>query len=272
VTLTEAIEAAIRTATSRIYKSLPAEVVAYDPTTNTVNAKPCIKVPFFDGAGDREYDELPILPSVPVIWPRAGGNVLRSAIDPGDFVWLMFSDLSLAEWRTTGQTSEPTDARRHSLGHAFAIPGAFPDVDPLSPTDVAEIVAGAMIVGADGGAAQMVVGGTLPGFRFGKLAVSPVALAVPLLAYVSAAAAASTAGGASDTSVGAALTAIQAALVAINALLVPPNGAAAAVAASGVAVTAAVTATGTAATAATAAGTAATTAAGAVPSTLVKAL
>jgi hypothetical protein len=180
VSLTEWGDQLIRNLQSELFTGVPAQVVAYDPVTNTIDAQIVVKHAVFDRYHEREYEEFPILPSVPVLLPRAGGKVVRLPIEPGDFVWLAFSQASLAEWRTTGQVSEPTDARRHSIGYAFAIPGAFPDVSPLSPTDVAEVAAGALIVGEDGGT-QIIVGGTVPGIRLGKAATSPVAKATPLV-------------------------------------------------------------------------------------------
>jgi hypothetical protein len=228
ISMPEVLDASARTLQARIHTHLPGKVVSYDPVTNTANVQPMVKGALFDREGERSFEELPTIPSVPVLWPRAGGFVVRLPLEAGDGVLLCFSEASLAEWRTTGQLSEPTDARRHSLGHAFAIPGAFPDVDVLSPLDAVEILAGGAIIGTDGSATdQIIIGGTVPGVRIGKLAVSPVALATPLLAYVSAAAAAA--------------TAIQAALAAIVAI--PANAAALPnVTASGTAVTAAATA------------------------------
>lgn len=265
----EVIDERIRRALAHAHTNIPAKVIAYEPITNTVVAQPVTKAPFTDSHGELEYDELPAIPNVPVMWPRGGGNVIRMKLDAGDFVWLSFSEAALSEWRVTGQLSEPADARRHSIGYPFAIPGAFPDVALLSPLDAVEIAAGAILIGEDGGTAQMIVGGLLPGVRFGKLAISPVALAVPLMTCVASMAAAGAAAGAADSSVSAALVAIQAALAAIVAI--PANAAAAAaVGASGTAVGTAGTSTAASAAAATAASAAAATAAGAVPSTLVK--
>jgi hypothetical protein len=186
VSLAEVIEAGTRTANARVRVSLPAKVVTYDPLTNTITAQIQIKDFFFDEDGEREYESLPVIPSVPVQWPRAGGKIVRLPLQPGDGVLLVFSSLSLAEWRLTGQVAEPKDSRRNSIGHCFAVPGAFPDTSPVSPADAVEVTAGGMIVGEDGGAAQMIVGGTVPGVRFGKTAVSPVALAVPVDANLAA--------------------------------------------------------------------------------------
>ena len=178
-TLAEVLEASQRTLAARIHVSIPAEVVSYNPVTNTIDAKLAVKDFFFDGDGERTYDEPLTFPSVLVMWPRGGGKVVRLPLEPGDTVNLLFAERSIAEWRATGQTSEPIDSRRLSYGYPVAIPGLSADVNPLDPLDAVEVTAGAMIIGEDGGTAQMIVGGTIPGVRFGKLAVSPVALAVP---------------------------------------------------------------------------------------------
>lgn len=200
--LVEILEAANRTLAARIHTSIPAKVVLYDPATNTVSAEIAVKDFVFDGDGERKYDDAIVFSLVPVMWPRGGGKVVRLPLIPGDTVNLLFSERSLAEWRTTGQTSEPIDSARLSNGYPVAMPGLSPDVKPLSPLDVIEMAAGALIVGDDGGAVQMLIGGTIPGVRFGKLAVSPVALAVP-----------TNAGLAANTAAVAALTTAVAAMV-----------------------------------------------------------
>ncbi len=171
-----------------IHTGIPAKVILYDPLTNTLACEVAVKEPLFLADGDREYTALPTLLNVPVHWPRFGGKVVRGMIDPGDWVWLAFSEASLAEWRSTAQVSSPVDARRLSIGYPFATPGAFPDCQPLDPTDAIEVASGAMIIGEDGGD-QILIGGLLPGIRCGKLAVMPVALAPPLVTALAAVAA-----------------------------------------------------------------------------------
>lgn len=269
--LTELLDAAIRAHMARVHVSIPAKVVKADLAANTVDVEIAVEAAYFDREGEREYEARPNIPSVPIVWPRAGGKILTLPIAAGDYVLLVFSEQSLAEWRLTGQRSRPQDARRHSIGYPFAIPGASPDVDVLNPLDVAHLLAGQGIFGVAGGK-QVRAGST--GIEIapaGVTPVSPIALATPLLTFVSLIAAASAAGAASDASISAALTAIQAALAALVAI--PANAAAAAaVAASGTAVTAAATSATASGTAATAASAGATTAAGAVPSTVARAL
>lgn len=175
-----------RTLKAEVHTGIPGKVVLYDPVTNTLACEVAVKEPLFlrDGE-DREYDALPTLTNVPVQWPRFGGKVVRGMLQPGDWVWLAFSEASLAEWRATGQVSEPVDARRLSIGYPFATPGAFPDCQPMSETDALEVAAGAMIVGEDGGD-QILIGGIVPGIRLGKTAIEPIAKAPAVIAFATA--------------------------------------------------------------------------------------
>lgn len=185
--MAEVLEASRRTLAARIHTSIPGKIVLYDPVTNTATVKIAVKDFVFDVEGDPQYDEAIVFPMVLVMWPRGGGHVVRLPLTSDDHVNLLFAERSLAEWRASGQCSEPVDSRRLSIGYPVAIPGIAPDVSPLSPADAIEVEAGALIIGKDGSATdQLIIGGTVPGVRFGKLAVSPVALAVPTNAGLAA--------------------------------------------------------------------------------------
>lgn len=205
---------AIAAALDDVFVARPAKVIAYDPTTNTATVQPGTKRALYKQDGERVYEDLPQIPGVPVVFQRAGGMVARVPVQPGDTVLLVFSDTSLAEWRDGEGSAEPVDAREHSIGWPVAIPGLFQDTKPPSPSDAAEVTAGAMIVGEDGGAAQAIFGGTVPGIRFGKQAVSPIALSVPTDAAFSTLA----------TALNATITKLNALITAYNAHTHPVPG------------------------------------------------
>lgn len=190
-TLSEVISTGIESVLDEVFVARPGKVTAYDPLTNTVVVKPAVKHAVFSlSTGERTFVDMPEIPFVPVVFPRAGDVVLRLPVKVGDSVLLVFCDVGLAEWRENGDVSESTDARRHSVGWPVAILGLFPDVNPPSPLDGPDIAAGGAIFGVDGGNEQMLIGGTMPGIRFGKLAISPIALAIPTNAGISGAIAA----------------------------------------------------------------------------------
>lgn len=131
VSIAELFRVAIDSRVDDIIVARPGKIVAYDETTNTAFVKPMIKRALFDDNNERTYEELPDIPFVPVIWPRAGKFVLSLPLEEGDPVLLLFVDVSMAEWRATGDLSEPTDARRHSVGWPVAIPGLYPDTQTM---------------------------------------------------------------------------------------------------------------------------------------------
>lgn len=147
--LGEVIQHALDAAWGELHKAGPGIVTAYDSITNTAVVKPAIKhARYSTSTGERTYEALQEIPFVPVIFPRAGGFILRMPLQPGDHVLLVFLDHSLAEWHESGDVSEPEDARRHSAGWPVAIPGLFPSASPPSPVDA--LFSGA-VFGADGG-------------------------------------------------------------------------------------------------------------------------
>jgi hypothetical protein len=175
----EVIELAVRNALEHVHTSLPARVLSFDAAKNTVDVELGTKAATYDrDTGEREYEERPQLASVPVVWPRGGGYVMTLPLAAGDFVWLMFAEQGLGEWRASGEVSEPVDARRHSIGHPVALPGAFPDVSPLSPLDVANRST-KLVLGADGTNTQIVIDKATPSptILLGKDATDFVALA-----------------------------------------------------------------------------------------------
>jgi hypothetical protein len=175
--LTEVVRTGTSAALDDVYVARPGKVTAYDPLTNTAVVKPMVKRALYAVDDDeRSYEELPEIPFVPVAFPRAGDCVVTLPVAVGDTVLLVFCDVSLAEWRDSGELSEPVDARRHSLGWPTAIPGLFADNAPLSadPVDVAARVAG-MVLGQHAGNGRIEI--TPSTIKLGKDATDYVALA-----------------------------------------------------------------------------------------------
>lgn len=154
VDLVDVILTALQGERDDIHTAMPGKVVAYYPDKQTADIQPMLKRPVFDENGGRlKGASLPVLPSVPVIWPRAGGYILKMPMQPGDFVWLMFSEGGTGEYRTTGQESEPLDVSRHTITYPYCTPGAFPDTSPSSDPDVTANEK--MVVGKSGGKAKI---------------------------------------------------------------------------------------------------------------------
>jgi hypothetical protein len=122
--LVDVVRAAIDTRLAAVHVSIPATVVSYDSTRKTATVRPAVKrlVPTATEGVDT-LEALPDIPDVRIAWPAGGGSSLVLDLDAGDPVELIISDTDPAGYRSTGEVSPPADARRHSLAHAWAIPG-----------------------------------------------------------------------------------------------------------------------------------------------------
>lgn len=196
-TLAEVIRAALEAHAGDLHTSTVCRVEKYDATKQVVDCVPVIRRPLENAVGDVEHEEICVIPNVPVAWPRAGGFFIHLPLEVGDHVLVVFTHDNIGTWRQTGSVSDPGDRSRHSLSSCIAIPGIASMLSPLSPLDADARSAG-LVLGKDGSAEQILVAeGEI---RIGKLAVSPVALAVPTDANFAAHA---TAIGALVTTVGA---------------------------------------------------------------------
>lgn len=268
----EVIREAIERRMLDVFTSTAGEVVVYDPVKQVADILCMVQRPYYV-EGQLDYEEVAVLPNVPIQWPRAGGFYMHMPLAQGDTVSVFFPHDSIANWRQTAASSVPGDPQRHSFASAFAIPGLVPSTKPLVPDPLAALArAAGAVIGKDGGPEYIAF--QTGSILLGQLAVMPVALAPPLLAYIAAAASATAAGASADTANSSFLTAlaqalsdIQAALAAIGTALTPPNPAAAtAISTSGASVGAATAAAAAAEAAATASAAAATAAAPAAAS------
>lgn len=180
-TLAEVIVGALNSRLADVHTVKVGKIHLYDPTTGRADITPMTLRPYNIGNGVYDHEELPVIPDVPVVQPRAGGHFISLPVAVGDHVLVLFTDDSIAKWRETGALSEPGELRRHSLGSAVAIHGfgkGDDDVLSQNPLDLALRVAG-MVLGKDGSPAQIAWDGhTITIGRPNPLAnrVSPVAL------------------------------------------------------------------------------------------------
>ncbi len=123
----DVIQAWLDTRLSELHTSFPARVESYDHEKQTVSVKPQIQYPIEQPDGSIEYEELPVINSIPVLFPRTAGWFIALPFDVGDTVLIVVQELSVAHWRETQGTAPtyPGDQRRHHLANAVAIPGLF---------------------------------------------------------------------------------------------------------------------------------------------------
>lgn len=121
----ELIRAALDAFQNNIWTAIPAIVVSYDPKANTVQAQPAIKGIVQDKTGNYNADNLPVLPDVPVVFPRGGGATLTFPIQKGDECLIVFSCRNIDSWWQSGGVQRPMDARKHDLSDGFCFVGGM---------------------------------------------------------------------------------------------------------------------------------------------------
>ena len=158
VTLTDVLRANNLTVVNNIHTSLPGRVMRYNAAKKTADVLPVINNVLYDAEGvEISSERLPVIPDVPVSFPRGGGWHLSFPLAPGDHVTLVFAESATGGWRVTGEVSDPSDARRHSLSSPTAFPGAHTDVSLLADDAT---YPDTLVLGKDGTASQSVrIGG-----------------------------------------------------------------------------------------------------------------
>jgi hypothetical protein len=199
---------------TRLHTALPAEVVSYDPATQTAAVQPLIKEVLIDAEGETSAHTLPQISNVPVMFPRSGGWFCSFPIAKGDTVLLVFAEKSIGRWREQDKLTDPGVVSMHHLSDAMAIPGLF-----ANPRKLPDVHAENMVIGHSGGAQiHIKPDGTVHLSQ--ENATSPVALATPADAQIAALKSAVDAimdllipyAGVSAPFVGASLTAVKATL------------------------------------------------------------
>jgi hypothetical protein len=110
----------------RTHVAYPGRVQSYDAATQTADIVPLIRQQVPQPDGSYVMEELPVIPSVPVLWPRVGRWFMAMALQPEDTVQLLVNTSAIGHWRTgTGDVTDPGDLRRQHISHAVAIPGLF---------------------------------------------------------------------------------------------------------------------------------------------------
>jgi len=100
---------------------MPGRVESYDFKTQKATVKPLIKKVYNDG----DILIVPVLPNVPVIFPRTTKSGITFPVNTGDKVLLLFTERALENWYLTGEDSTPGDKRKYSLSDSVCIPGLF---------------------------------------------------------------------------------------------------------------------------------------------------
>ena len=205
---TDGLLGLIRSEVGRVHTPLPGVVVAYDRTRQTARVQVVPRFRWRDPDTDEEtWEQVPILPDVPILFPTGAGTSIVWDLTAGDSVTVLVCDRSIAEWKATGNAdTQPQTPRRWDFSDAVAIPGGLAPVSALSGTALPS-AAGMVVVKA--GDVRLGSSAAVSGVALAPLVEANLsALEAALYAAISAGLAAAGAGAA------AAFTAMQASLIA----------------------------------------------------------
>jgi len=124
-------------AIDEVMVSTPGKVTRYDAAKQEADVQPLIRDSHEDEHGERVVENIPVIPSVPVHFPRGGGYVVQFPISVGDTGLLVFSAQSWDKWLAVGGGPiDPESYGRHGLSDAAFFPGlrSFKEAGP-SVTD-----------------------------------------------------------------------------------------------------------------------------------------
>jgi hypothetical protein len=182
--LEEVVRAAMEFRLSEVHVALPGQVIKYTAATQTADIKPLIKRTVILDDGSEELEAIPVITSVPVMFPRAGGFFISLPIVPGDNVLLVFNERSIDLYSaSTGKIDvDPVDLRKHDLSDAVCFPGFFPLTKPIT-----DLIASGMAMGQEKGSQLRFTGSTVEATTGGAPAASDfVAMAAKVDAIIAA--------------------------------------------------------------------------------------
>ncbi|MBK6532607.1 MAG: hypothetical protein IPN17_28225 [Deltaproteobacteria bacterium] len=121
-----------------IHVAMPGRIQSYDSVHQVADIVLQVRhrYPDPDGSGQYFDEDYPVLPAVPIFWPRMGKWFWAASVEAGDAVQVLFNSSALGIWRRSTATdalsgldrairgvSTVGDVGRHSLTHAVALLG-----------------------------------------------------------------------------------------------------------------------------------------------------
>lgn len=172
-TLVEAVRAAIEARVFEIHTAMPGRLESFDRATQTADVQPLLRRPLVESDTPTQ---LPVIPKVPIVFPRGGGFFFTLPLVQGDLVLLVFNEASIDRWFAgDGEPADAGDERLHDLGDAVAFAGFYPLGRALAESDThadnavigkegakaIHITPDGIFVGSGAAAEAMVLGSTL---------------------------------------------------------------------------------------------------------------
>jgi hypothetical protein len=161
--LAEVIANAIESALIDVHVALPGKVESYDSATQTANVQLQVKRMLPKTDGQYATEDLPVLENIPVQFPRTRTFAFTMPVAEGDFGLVVFSEMSIDQWRSKGDNTSPGDIGRHTLTGAVFQPGLMPNAeaigDDIGDDAVFGEIGGVQVRVKPGGVCEVVTGG-----------------------------------------------------------------------------------------------------------------
>lgn len=110
----------------------PGIIQSFDPVTQTATVQVAIREKVVGSDLTTAWVEIPLLLDVPVMMPRAGGFVMTFPVKQGDECLVLFSDMCIDAWFSSGGIQNQMERRRHDLSDGIAILGLWSQPNKLS--------------------------------------------------------------------------------------------------------------------------------------------
>ncbi|GLG01592.1 hypothetical protein Alches_16320 [Alicyclobacillus hesperidum subsp. aegles] len=129
------------TVAANIRVAMPGIIQAFDPVEQVVSVQPAIRERIRNPDLSYSWVKLPLLLDVPIVFPRAGGFSLTMPVQQGDECLIVFGDMCMDGWWSSGGVQNQPDKRRHDLSDGYAILGVWsqPRVISNYATDAAQL-------------------------------------------------------------------------------------------------------------------------------------
>lgn len=105
--------------------AMPGIIQTFDPIEQVATVRLAIRERIVDQNKTIQNAEIPILPDVPVVMPRAGGFAMTFPVKPGDECLVIFADICIDAWWANGGVQNIQEYRRHDFSDAFAVLGPW---------------------------------------------------------------------------------------------------------------------------------------------------
>ena len=121
--------------------SIPGIIASFDSVTQTATVQVAIREQVSDNQLNPEWLDIPLLLDVPIVLPRAGNFAITMPVQQGDECLIIFADMCIDAWFSSGGVQNQLEKRRHDLSDAFAVMGCWsqPNKLPYYSTNTVQI-------------------------------------------------------------------------------------------------------------------------------------